>query len=137
MATAGSILMKLRAHDEHNFGIVTLLAHDATLARLIAAWPSVGRKLQSDASPLENTPAGLDVADHERWLWARVEPEPEPLWAEAAGLPDAEHVRRAMRVLMDNGAVFPDGDMSRWSERFLVESAKRAGVKQPTDEDAA
>jgi hypothetical protein len=132
---AGLILGQMHQHDAHNIGIVTMLSTDSLLARLLAAWPAVARKLQPDENPFEATPEGLPDATHERWLWARVEPEPEPLWAEAAGLPDAPHVRRAMRVLQDNGAVFPDGQMSVWAQRFLAEQAKRAGVRQ--DEDAA
>jgi hypothetical protein len=138
MPTAGVLIDRLRLQDEHNLGVVTLLAHDPMLAKLIAAWPTVARRLAPDENPSEPSPEGLPASEHERWLWSRVEPEPEPLWAEAAGLPDAPHVRRAMRVLMDNCAVFPDGTMSTWSDRFLRESAKRAGVRLGDDaEDAA
>jgi hypothetical protein len=136
MPTAGTILAKLKQHDAYNIGVVTLLASDPTLGKLIAAWPNVARKIEDETNPFENTPEELPAREHERWLWARIEPEPESMWAEAAGLPDAPHVRRAMRVLQDNGAVFPDGTMSQWASRFLVESAKRAGVKQD-DEDVA
>jgi hypothetical protein len=134
MPTAEAILASLLEHDAHNIGLVTLLIRDPMLGKLVAAWPNVARKLAADTDPDERTPDDLPATEHERWVWARVEPDPEPLWIEAAGLPDAPHVRRALRVLMDNGAVFPDGQMSQWTERFLRESAKRAGVQLGDEE---
>ncbi len=130
MPTAGTLLTRIRHHDESNIGLVSLIMSDMIFARLLAVWPSVARKLEEDGNPSENTPEALPASEHSRWLWARVEPDPEALWIEASGLPDAAHVRRAMRVLMDNGAVFPDGGVSLWVESYLRQTAKRAGVER-------
>jgi hypothetical protein len=135
MATVAILLSRLRKNDENNIGVVTLVASDPLYSRLLAAWGAVKRKLRSDRHPFEELPPGLPEDAHERWLWARVEPDPLPLWIAASGLPDAPHVRRAMQVLIENCAVFPDGKASMWVEKFLTEQARRAGVKLASEED--
>lgn len=131
MPTAAEMLWELRQRDEHNIGIATMLSMDIALTRLVAAWPNVGRRLRPDENPDEKVPPSIPIEERELWLWSRVEPEPEPLWAQAAGLPDAPHVRRFMQTLKDIGAVFPDGSMSQWAAKFLQAQAKRVGVVQP------
>lgn len=125
----------MKARDAKNVAIVTLLSQDVMYQRLVAVWGGVGERLAPDDMPNESAPESLNRSMHNRWMWSRVEPEPEPLWAEAAGLPDAPHVRRAMRVLQENGAVFPDGTLSTWVEKFLAKQADRAGVEAEERDD--
>lgn len=133
-ATAGTIFGKMKALDERNVGVVAMVASDRILQRLIAAWENVGRRLLPDHRPFEEVPEGLPESEHERWLWSRVEPDPFDLWSEMAGLPDAPHIHRSMRLLMNNGVVFPDGTLSQWAVKWLKEKAKQQGVSVDGDE---
>jgi len=135
-ATAASILARMKAHDTNNIGVVTLVTQDPIYERLVAAWPNVARLLQPDGNPEEACPHDTPLQFHVRWLWARIEPEPEGLWASVAGLPDAPHVQRAMRVLQEHAAVFPDGALSQWLVKYLTKVASRLGVKADEAEAA-
>jgi len=129
MNTAAKILEQIKAEDEFNIGLVMLLDQDPTLERLTAAWPNAARLIPADREPDEAVPPDLPVEDRVRWLWARVEPEPEPLWCEVAGLPNAPHIHRAMGVLQAMRCVFPDGTLSRWAEQYIRERVGALGVK--------
>lgn len=129
MDTAGGILCEARERSAHNIGAVVLLQDNTLAMKLLAAWPVAAQRVKP-GSPFEVCPDDLPHEDRLRWVWSAVEPEPEPIWAEAAGLPDAPHVRRFMRVLQDNALVFPDGKLSKWAEKFIVESARRLGVRE-------
>jgi len=128
--TAASILDDMKDRDQYNVGVVTMLTTDPTemLTRLCACWPNVAVCLDGDRNPDEECPPDTPANFRERWLWARIEPEPEPVWAEVAGLPSAPHVYRAMRTLQQIGAVFPDGTLSRSVVEFLQHTAKGVGV---------
>jgi hypothetical protein len=128
--TAADLLHQMKARDDHNVGVVTMIVNDRTklLERLCACWPNVALCLEGDTSPEEVCPEDTPATHRERWLWARVEPEPESVWAEVAGMPDAPHVRRAMRTLQKIGAVFPDGTLSKYVWRYLRAQAKDAGT---------
>jgi len=137
MDTAAAILERIKADDANNIGLVTLIHQDPSYLRLTAAWPNAARLIERDSEPTEVCPPDTPVEDRVRWLWARVEPAPEPLWSAVAGLPDAPHVYRAMRVLQDWGVVFPDGTLSVWAQRLLTSKAKALGVKEPVTADDA
>lgn len=130
---ARDVLQRLKADDDHNIGVVTLFIQDRLLSRLAATWSSVARVLPRDSNPNEEYPPDTPPEFMVRWLWARIEPEPEPVWAEMTGLPLAPHVLRAMRVLQDIGAVFPDGTLSKWVSQYLTSEAKRIGVESSPD----
>lgn len=122
---AREILAEIKARDSEqeaknpgNFGAVVLLTEDATLSRLVSVWANVPRSVDPD--PEEECPAVLAAADRIRWYWARLEPDPIPVWIATAGLPDAPHVRRACRVVIDNRMAHPDGVVSRWADRYLA-----------------
>lgn len=119
--TAGDLLQQMKDRDTHNVGVVTMIQADKTgmLTKLCACWPNVAKCLEADSNPREVCPPDTPATHRERWLWARVEPEPERVWAEVAGLPDAPHVRRAMNTLQRICAVFPDGTLSRFVFRYL------------------
>ncbi len=134
---AYDILIRLKADDDHNIGVVTMFNQDRLLSRLAATWPSVARVLPRDDNPPEECPPDTPPEYMVRWLWSRIEPEPEPVWAEMTGLPQAPHVFRAMRVLQDIGAVFPDGTLSQWVQRYLTSEAGRLGVKADVVDVAA
>ena len=129
MTTAAMLLQQIKDEDQFNIGLVMLLDQDQTLERLTAAWPNAARLIPADRDQNEVVPPDLPVEDRVRWLWARVEPAPEPLWCEVAGLPDAPHIQRAMRVLQDMRCVFPDGTLSQWAEQYIRERVGALGVK--------
>lgn len=128
MKTANMLISELKDVDEVNLGVVALLSSRTIYGALVVSWTSVARRLNF-GSPFEAVPDAIPKEDHLRWLWSRVEPEPNALWAEAAGLPNAVHVRRAMNVLRDNCAIFPDGKMSQWAHQWLRAQAAFGGVK--------
>jgi hypothetical protein len=134
--TASSILQRMKEHDPNNIGVVTLVTQDTIYERLMAAWPNVARLLKDDPDPDEVCPPDTPSEFRILWLWSRIEPEPEPLWATVAGLPYAPHVARAMYTLRDHAAVFPDGTMSDWLNKYLVKVASRVGVKRDEPEEA-
>jgi len=129
MSTVNDLLQLLKAQDEFNFGLHTLIESNTLYQRLLSVWSNVRRMLTADQHPTEPVPNGLTPEYHLRWLWARIEPDPALLWLRAAGLPHAEHTLRAVSVLQENAAVFPDGTMSKWVTIWLQ---KRAGVKVST-----
>ena len=128
--TAATILARIKSHDQHNIGVVTLLASDPMLGRLAASWANVSKLISPDVDPQEVCPPSMPLADRSRWLWARVEPDPAPLWISISGLPAAPHTFRCVQVLQDNGAVFPDGEMSDWALKWLAQSACSAGLSR-------
>jgi len=134
MTTAAAILSRVKSDDDLNIGVVTLMRSDSLYMRLAAAWPNVARMIPQP-SFTEQVPAEIGEELHLRWLWAGINPAPEPLWAQVAGLPDAAHVRRAMQVLQDNCVVFPDGNMSKWAIKYLEASAEKVGVAQDDSSD--
>ena len=99
------------------------------LRKLCACWPNVAHCLEGDSNPDEVCPPDTPATHYGRWLWSRIEPEPEPIWAEIAGLPDAPHVRRAMHTLQQIGAVFPDGTLSALVWDYLRARSKERGVE--------
>lgn len=113
------------AHPERqNDGVVILLAHDAILARLVAAWPNVPRSRFPDPSKL--LPPTLPSAHSLRWLWAHLEPDPIPVWLSTAGLPDRpDNVKRCW-VAIENKMVFPDGTRSKWAQEFIARKVREA-----------
>ena len=131
MTTAAEILDRMKDRDQFNLGVVTMLTMDKSgdLMRLCACWSNVAYCLDGDSNPDEVCPPDTPATHHERWLWSRVEPDPEPVWAEVAGLPEAPHITRAMRVLQQIGAVFPDGTTSRLVTDLLQARAKAHGVE--------
>lgn len=120
MATAGEILAQLQQRDTSqdvgNIAAVLLLEQDETVQRLVAVWAN---------TPHTPVPYGMvcppEIPEGRRvrWLWAILEPDPIPRWIETAGLPDADHVRRACFVAIDNRMVHPDGTVSRWATQYL------------------
>ena len=120
---AASLLQHLKAQDEFNFGLHTLIESSTLYQRLLAVWSNVRRMLVADQNPEEVIPEGVTPDYHSLWLWARVEPDPAMLWIRAAGLPEADHTLRAVRVLQENAAVFPDGTMSKWASAWLRNKA--------------
>lgn len=126
---AESILNGMKDRDQHNIGLVTMLMTDKSgkLVRLCACWPNVAYCLE--ALPLrEECPDATPPTHREKWLWSLVEPEPEAVWAEVAGLPDAPHIRRLMATLQRVCAVFPDGTLSQQVITYLRNNATAAGV---------
>ena len=71
----------IKAQDEHNVGLPTLLMYssDKLLPRLAAVWPSVARRLCNPGLQQE-IPAELPATEHTRYLWACIEPNPIPIW---------------------------------------------------------
>ena len=136
MHTAASILARLKVDDSNNIGVVTLVTQDALYERLIAAWPNAARLLNADENPDEECPPDTPLQFHVLWLWSRIQPEPEPVWATVAGLPHAPHVVRAMHTLRDHAAVFSDGTLSEWLTKYLTKIANRLGVKADEVEEA-
>lgn len=120
----------LKALDANNVGIPTLLIHSPhkVLPRLAVAWSTVAKRL-TNPGLVQEIPEGIPQTELTRYLWACIEPEPEALWAEAAGLPDAAHVRRGMMTLLDNHAIFVDGTVSTWVTRYLKTENERFGMK--------
>lgn len=135
MTVAAELLQDLKAHDDYNVGIVTLVKDNRLLERLVAAWPNVARCLV-DGDPDERMPADLPSEDRARWLWARVEPDVREVWLRVSGLPAASHVYDAIEALQHNGAVFPDGTMSKWIYRYLVKRANDEGITREELQEA-
>jgi len=128
--TARDILEEMKARDgldaeqhpaKQNQGILVLLENSKVLARLVAAWPNV--PVSPDPNPGEEVPDDTPVTHYIRWLWARMEPDPIPVWLGMAGLPEAPHLRKWCYVAIDNRMVFPDGGISKWCRRFLTARA--------------
>jgi len=108
--------------------LVVLVRSNPMNLHLAAAWASAD--LPEDQDPDEECPPDTPAHLHLRWLWSRIEPDPVPAWIERAGLPDASHVRRACRVLQDNGIVHPDGEVAAVVQSFffqMTEPPKRRG----------
>jgi len=139
VTTAAEILANAIAADDENAGIVNLLVNDPDLERLVAVWANV--PIPQDTNPDEECPPDLPEAVRLRWVWSRLEPDPIPVWILLAGLPDAPHVRRVVRLAIDNRVVFPNGAMSTWAQVYLQQQARRTlGIRpdpQPVQEPAA
>lgn len=133
MQTAADVLSHVQEQDQFNLGVHTLLSASTLYQRLLSVWPNVARLLPADRTPTEPIPDGLPAEYRLRWLWARIEPDPGPLWLKTAGLPPAEHNERAVEVMQDNAVVFPDGTMSKWANQWLKQ---KAGVKEEAEADA-
>jgi len=123
VTTAAGIVAAALAADDANAGIVNLLVNDSDLERLVAVWPNV--PVPADPNPGEECPTDLQVWARLRWVWSRLEPDPVPVWIALAGLPDAPHVRRSIRIAMDNRIVLPDGTMSSWARVYIQQQARR------------
>lgn len=110
--------------EAQNHGVIVLLDEDPILARLVAAWHNV--PIGVDPNPDEPMPA--DIPEHMalRWVWARIEPDPIPVWLEVAGLPDRPDFRRKAQAAIDNRMVFPDGTRSRWAQQFVTRRVREA-----------
>ena len=120
MTTAGEVLAALQQRDTSqetgNVAAVMLLEQDPVLQRLVAVWPNV------PTSPFPYgaaCPAEIPEGRRLRWVWAILDPDPVPRWLETAGLPDAEHTRRACFIAIDNRMVHPDGSISRWATQYI------------------
>jgi hypothetical protein len=129
VTTAAEIVASAVEADDQNAGVVALLETSRELQRLVAVWPNV--PLPEDPDPTEECPEDLPAAVRLRWVWSRIDPDPIPTWIMYAGLPDAAHVRRAIRLAQDNRIVFPDGTRSNWAEVYVQRIARVAlGVRQ-------
>ena len=119
----------LKSQDEANVGVPTMLANSPhkVLPKLCAAWLAVSRRL-TNAALIEELPEGLPATERTRYLWASIEPDPVPIWAEAAGLPNAPHIERAMLTLLDCGIIFPDGEISQWAKRYMKAEGQKLGI---------
>lgn len=126
MPSSAEILARIKARDNTenvaegrgdpaNFGHVVLLRSNPSLTLLAAAWPNVPPSIDPDPSEVCEAPESEQV----RWYWSRLEPDPIPVWLRTAGLPDADHTRRACWLAIDNCIVHPDGRLSVWAERYV------------------
>jgi len=123
---ASDILLSLKERDDGP--TFTMVKANPIHLQLVAAWTSM--QLQEDEDPDEECPPDTPAHLRLRWLWARIEPDPTAAWIEMSGLPDAPHVRRACRVLQDNGVVHPDGDVAA-SVRTFMNLAYTAATTPP------
>jgi len=130
--TASELLAFFKDQDQYNIGVIALVTSRPIYVTLCSAWPNVARCLYG--APDEPLPEELPLDVRLRWLWSRVEPAPEAIWAEIANLPLAPHVTKAMKSLQDNCAVFPDGSMSKWVFNYLAKRAKLVGAYTAEDE---
>jgi len=112
---ASDILAELKARDK--YATFTMAQCSPTHMQLVTAWSAV--QVPDDTDPDEECPPATPPHLLVRWLWSRLEPDPMPAWIEAAGLPNAPHIRRTCRVLQDNGVVLPDGSLAGSVEEYL------------------
>ena len=133
MTTPREILAELKRLDaldperfpeEQNHGVVVLLDADKILARLVAAWPNV--PLGVDPDPDREMPADIHESKAIRWMWARIQPNPIPVWLTTAGLPKRPDFVRKCWAAIDNQMVFPDGTQSRWAREFVTRRVREA-----------
>ena len=93
---------------------VLLLADSAELVRIAVAWPSAATRRRE---PLAQPPANGDPHAWWDWLWENTEYSRRELAAKT-GLADS-HLERGLSVLVGNRALYPDGTVNSFVQRYL------------------
>lgn len=121
--TAREVLAEVREVAKRRGSAAILVEQDPLLTRLVAVWPSVcPGKLPRDAA----CPIKMELPMKIRWLWAMLPGDPIAVWLRLAGLPDADHTRRACWVAIENLIVLPNGSISPKIKSLIEGLASRA-----------
>ena len=104
---------------------VLVVADDASLTRLVAAWPTVAvERKAADGEPPTRT-------EHEwwEWLWKNTRYSQAEI-AERTGI-RGESLERRMQILIGNRVLYPDGTVNCFVERYLREKVLKLFNAKP------
>lgn len=96
--------------------LLLLLQQSPELQRIVAAWPSVPKKLEGIFEMQAEAP--VERQQRWEWLWGLVEVD-KGLWLKLALLADNRFNRDLLERAIILKLVFPDGSLQDWVERFV------------------